>query len=103
MYLPSEDFDPTCYRRQFITDYFTDVYCRLVRKVGEKYNIMCHWAKLEVSDDPNDSNGDVAASVRKHFGPSVVDSFNAARCKYDPKGILSSSTIDQVFGPKQSK
>ena len=103
MYLPSEDFDPTGYRRQFITDYFTDVYCRLVRKVGEKYNIMCHWAKLEVSDDPNDSNGDVAASVRKHFGPSVVDSFNAARDKYDPKGILSSSTIDQVFGPKQSK
>eukprot|EP00957_Ditylum_brightwellii_P123270 9399017-Ditylum_brightwellii.AAC.1 len=95
MYLPSEDFDPTGYRRQFITEYFKDKYCTLVRKVGKKYDIMCHWAKLEVSDDPNDSNAEVAASVRKHFGPSVVEAFNSARDKYDPKRILSSLVIDQ--------
>lgn len=100
MYLPSEDFDPTGYRRQFITDYFKDKYCKLVRRVGEKYDIMCHWAKLEVSDDPNDSNSEVAASVRKHFGPSVIEAFNSARDKYDPKRVLSSSVIDQVFGKK---
>jgi len=100
MYLPSEDFDPTGYRRQFITEFFKDKYCKLVRKVGEKYDIMCHWAKLEVSNDPNDSNAEVAASVRKHFGPSVVAAFNSARDKYDPKRILSSSVIDQVFDPK---
>ena len=103
MYLPSEDFDPTGYRREFITNYFKDKYCKLVRKVGEKYDIMCHWAKLEVSEDPNDSNAEVAASVRKHFGPSVIAAFNSARDKYDPKRILSSSVIDQVFDPKQSK
>jgi L-galactono-1,4-lactone dehydrogenase len=103
MYLPSEDFDPTGYRRQFISDYFKDVYCKVVRRVGEKYNIMCHWAKLEVSEDPTDSNGEVAASVREHFGPTVIDAFNAARDKYDPKRILSSSMIDQIFGSKQSK
>lgn len=103
MYLPSEDFDPTGYRREFITAYFKDKYCKLVRRVGEKYKIMCHWAKLEVSEDPNDSNAGVAASVRKHFGPSVIEAFNSARDKYDPKRILSSSVIDQIFDPKQSK
>ena len=100
MYLPSEDFDPTGYRRECITQSFKDKYCRLVRKVGDKYGMMCHWAKLEVSggSDANDANNGVAESVRDHFGPQVVAAFNAARDLYDPKRVLSSKVLDQVFG-----
>ena len=99
MYLPSEDMDPTGYRREFITQSFKDQYCKLVRKVGEKYGIMCHWAKLEVSSD---ADAGVAESVRQRFGPDVVSTFNKARALYDPKGVLSCSLLDQVFGSHPS-
>jgi len=95
MYLPSEDMDPTGYRREFITQSFKEQYCKLVRKVGEKYGIMCHWAKLEVSSE---ADAGVAESVHDHYGQEVVDAFNAARAMYDPKGVLSSPLIDKVFG-----
>ncbi|KAL7545620.1 hypothetical protein ACHAWF_008971 [Thalassiosira exigua] len=95
MYLPSEDFDPTGFRREFITQSFKDEYCKLVRKVGQKYGIMCHWAKLEVSDEDDPS---VAESVRARFGPKVVNEFNAARDLYDPKGLLSCPLLEKVFG-----
>lgn len=95
MYLPSEDFDPTGYRREFITQSFKDQYCTMVRKVGEKYGLMCHWAKLELDDG-------VAESVRSHFGPKVVGAYNDARAMYDPKGVLSSSVLDKVFGSPPS-
>lgn len=98
MYLPSEDFDPTGFRRDFITRSFKDKYCKLVRRVGEKYGLMCHWAKLEVSEDPNNACGGVAESVRARFGPQVVSAFNAARDLYDPKRLLSCPLLDQVFG-----
>lgn len=96
MYLPSEDMDSTGYRRQFITQSFKEQYCKLVRKVGKKYDIMCHWAKLEVSN--SDADAGVAESVREHYGPEVVAAFNAARTTYDPKGVLSCSLLDKVFG-----
>ena len=96
MYLPSEDMDSTGYRRQFITQSFKEQYCKLVRKIGKKYDIMCHWAKLEVSSSDADSG--VAESVREHYGPEVVAAFNAARTTYDPKGVLSCSLLDKVFG-----
>mmetsp|Transcript_2029 Transcript_2029/g.3001 ORF Transcript_2029/g.3001 Transcript_2029/m.3001 type:complete len:165 (+) Transcript_2029:2-496(+) len=99
MYLPSEDFDPTGFRREFITQSFKEEYCKLVRKVGEKYGLMCHWAKLEVSEDPSDPSGGVAESVRNRFGPEVVGAFNAARDLYDPRRLLSCSLLDQIFGP----
>ncbi|KAL3780487.1 hypothetical protein HJC23_012572 [Cyclotella cryptica] len=99
MYLPSEDKDPTGYRREFITQAFKDRYCRLVRKLGQKYGIMCHWAKLEIDD--GDEDRDIAANVRSRLGPNVISKFNAARDKYDPKRVLSCSTIDKVFDRKQ--
>ncbi len=105
MYLPSEDFDPTGYRREFITQSFKEEYCKLVRHVGKKYGIMCHWAKLEVSSNDNeDESGDdgVAESVRDHFGPKVIRAYNAARAMYDPKGVLSCPLIDRIFGPVAS-
>jgi L-galactono-1,4-lactone dehydrogenase len=105
MYLPSEDFDPTGYRREFITQSFKEEYCKLVRRVGKKYGIMCHWAKLEVSSNDNeDDSGDdgVAESVRDHFGPKVISAYNAARAIYDPKGLLSCPLIDRIFGPVAS-
>lgn len=97
MYLPSEDNDPTGYRREFITRSFKDRYCKLVRKVGEKYGIMCHWAKLEINE-ANDKEEGVTESVRRRFGPKVVEEFNAARDLYDPKRVLSCSLLDQIFG-----
>ena len=99
MYLPSEDFDPTGYRREFITQSFKEEYCKLVRRVGNKYGIMCHWAKLEVPDIDDDG---VAESVRDHYGPKVISAYNAARAMYDPKGVLSCPLIDRIFGPVQS-
>ena len=99
MYLPSEDMDPTGYRREFITQSFKEQYCKLVRKVGEKYGIMCHWAKLEVSSEADKG---VAESVHDHYGQEVVSAFNAARAMYDPKGVLSSPLIDKVFGTPPS-
>ena len=99
MYLPSEDMDSTGYRREFITQSFKEQYCKLVRKVGEKYGIMCHWAKLEVSSE---ADAGVAESVNDHYGKEVVDAFNAARAMYDPKGVLSSPLIDKVFGKPPS-
>ena len=98
MYLPSEDMDPTGHRREFITESFKDQYCTLVRRVGKKYGIMCHWAKIEVSDDPTDANGGVAEDVRDRFGPRVVAAYNDARKAYDPKGVLSCDKLDQIFG-----
>ena len=97
MYLPSEDLDPTGFRREFITQSFKDEYCKLVRKVGKKYGSMCHWAKLEVSDDPSDSDGDIASDVRSHLGPTVISAFNAARDLYDPKRVLSCTLLDHIF------
>lgn len=98
MYLPSEDMDPTGFRREFITESFKDQYCTLVRRVGKKYGIMCHWAKIEVSDDPKDANGGVAEDVRARFGPRVVAAYNDARKAYDPRGVLSCDKLDQIFG-----
>jgi L-galactono-1,4-lactone dehydrogenase len=95
MYLPSDDNDPTGYRRQFITKAFNEQYCKIVRKVGQKYGLMCHWAKLEVED--NDDEG-IAASVRARLGSKVVSDYNAARNLYDPKRLLSCDKIDKVFG-----
>ena len=99
MYLPSEDFDPTGYRREFITRSFKEEYCKLVRRVGNKYGIMCHWAKLEVPDTDDDG---VVESVRDRYGPKVISAYNAARAMYDPKGVLSCPLIDRIFGPVQS-
>jgi len=100
MYLPSEDFDPTGYRREFITQSFKEEYCKLVRRIGKKYGIMCHWAKLEVpSTDAEEDDDGVAESVRDHYGPKVISAYNAARAMYDPKGLLSCPLIDQIFGP----
>ncbi|KAL7486851.1 hypothetical protein ACHAW6_012443 [Cyclotella cf. meneghiniana] len=98
MYLPSEDKDPTGYRREFITQAFKDQYCRIVRNVGEKYGIMCHWAKLEIDDGDEDQG--IAASVRSRLGPKVISKFNAARDMYDPKRLLSCNTIDWIFDRK---
>jgi len=99
MYVPSEDLDPTGFRREFITQSFKEKYCKLVRKVGEKYGIMCHWAKLEVSGDGDDG---VADSVRSHYGLSTINAFNSARDLYDPKRVLSCSTLDKIFLPSPS-
>jgi len=96
MYLPSEDLDPTGYRRDFITESFKDQYCKLVRKVGSKYGLMCHWAKLEI---PNGEDEEVIAqSVRDRFGPRVCEVYNKARDMYDPKRLLSNQLIAKVFG-----
>ena len=103
MYLPSEDMDPTGYRRQFITQAFKEEYCKLVRNVGEKYGMMCHWAKLEVPDDGLDEEG-IAQSVRERFGPKVVKAYNKARDMYDPKRVLSNSVVEQIFsGDEKSR
>lgn len=102
MYLPSEDLDPTGYRREFITQSFKDGYCRMVREVGERYGAMCHWAKLELGDDDEDGDGAVAGGLRERLGPRVVGAYNEARATYDPKGLLSCSLIDRVFGPSPS-
>lgn len=105
MYLPSEDFDGSGIRRELLTQSFKEDYCALVRRVGEKYGLMSHWAKLEVAtgDSPKATGGSgVAESVRARFGPQVVDSFNAARDLYDPKGVLSCSLLDAVFGSSSS-
>ncbi|KAL9180161.1 hypothetical protein ACHAXT_008131 [Thalassiosira profunda] len=91
MYLPSEDLDSTSYRREFITEAFKEKYCPLVRRVGEKYGMMCHWAKIE------DDEG-VVESVRSHFGEETVNAFNKARQMYDPKGVLSCPLLDKIFG-----
>jgi L-galactono-1,4-lactone dehydrogenase len=95
MYLPSEDNDPTGYRREFITKAFNEQYCKIVRKVGQKYGLLCHWAKLEIDD--SDDEG-IAASVRARLGSKVVNDYNAARDLYDPKRLLSCDKIDKVFG-----
>ena len=97
MYLPSEDNDSTGYRRRFITDSFKDQYCKIVRKVGEKYRMMCHWAKLELDD--GDGADDIAASVRSRLGPKVINDYNAARDLFDPKRVLSCDKLDRVFRP----
>jgi L-galactono-1,4-lactone dehydrogenase len=94
MYLPSEDNDPTGYRREFITQAFKDHYCKLVRDVGEKYGIMCHWAKLEM--DESDAER-IRAGVRSRLGPRVISDYNAARGMFDPQKVLSCNTIEQVF------
>ncbi|KAL3788572.1 hypothetical protein ACHAW5_004888 [Stephanodiscus triporus] len=99
MYLPSDDLDPTGYRREFITRSFKDGYCKMVREVGAKYGAMCHWAKLELGDDDDDG---VAEGVRERLGPRVVGAYNAARATYDPNGVLSCSLIDRIFGPSPS-
>ena len=98
MYLPSEDLDPTGYRREFITKSFKDGYCKMVQEVGQRYGAMCHWAKLEV--DKDDDN--VVQSVRDRLGPKVVGAYNKARTMYDPNGLLSNSLIDRIFGPSPS-
>jgi L-galactono-1,4-lactone dehydrogenase len=102
MYLPSEDFDPTGYRREFIKQSFTEEYCKLVRHIGKKYGIMCHWAKLEVAPADDEDDDGVAESVRDHYGPKVISAYNAARVMYDPKGLLSCPLIDRIFGPVSS-
>ena len=97
MYLPSEDNDPTGFRREFITNAFKEQYCGIVRNIGQKYGLMCHWAKLELDDD----NGEeIAASVRDRMGLNVVNAYNAARDLYDPKRVLSCDIIDKVFDRK---
>ncbi|KAL3808668.1 hypothetical protein ACHAXA_001240 [Cyclostephanos tholiformis] len=101
MYLPSEDFDTTGYRREFIAQSFKDGYCKMVREVGKKYGAMCHWAKLELGAEEDDDDG-VAEGVRERLGPRVVGAYNEARAKYDPKGVLSCTLIDQIFGPSPS-
>jgi L-galactono-1,4-lactone dehydrogenase len=101
MYLPSEDLDPTGYRREFIAQSFKDGYCKMVREVGKKYGALCHWAKLELGAGGDDDDG-VAESVRERLGPRVVGAYNEARAKYDPKGVLSCSLIDQIFGSSPS-
>jgi L-galactono-1,4-lactone dehydrogenase len=95
MYLPSEDNDPTGYRREFITKSFKEHYCNVVRNVGLKYGVMCHWAKLEL--DGSDSD-EIASSVRSRLGPGVIDDYNAASDMYDPKRVLSCDKLDRVFG-----
>ena len=94
MYLPSEDNDATGYRRQFITDAFKQQYCKVVRNVGQKYGLMCHWAKLELDGADRE---EIVDSVRSRFGMKVVNEYNSARDLYDPKRLLSSEMIDRVF------
>lgn len=101
MYLPSEEFDASGLRRDCITRSFQDEYCKLVRRVGEKYGVMSHWAKLELSGDA-ESDAGVAERVRARFGPTVVGAFNAARDLYDPKRVLSCPLLDKVFGSPSS-
>lgn len=111
MYLQSESFDPAGigrfeHRRGAVTKAFKDEYCKLVRKVGEKYGMMCHWAKLEVphgGDSGGDANTAVAESVRAHLGEQVIGAYNAARDMYDPKRVLSCSLLDQIFGSTSEK
>ena len=98
MYLPSEDNDPTGFRREFITQAFKRQYCDIVRNIGQKYGIMCHWAKLEL--DEVDAE-DIAAGVRDRMGSKIVNAYNAARDLYDPKRVLSCDTIDKVFDKKK--
>ena len=93
MYLPSEDNDSTGYRREFITDAFKQQYCNIVRKVGQKYGLMCHWAKLELDD----GNDDVTASLRERLGPKVIEDYDSARDMYDPKKVLTCDKLDKVF------
>ncbi len=96
MYLPSEDLDPTGLRRDFITEAFKNQYCKLVRKVGDKYCLMCHWAKLEIPD--GEDQEEIAQSVRDRFGPRVCEEYNIARDMYDPKRLLSNQLIAKLFG-----
>merc|ERR1719491_379724 len=100
MYLPSEDADPSGIRRELITESFKDDYCELLRRVGEKYGLVSHWAKLEVAEDEGGRR--VAEGVRARLGPEVVGAFNAARDRYDPKRVLSCALLDAVFGSSSS-
>ena len=93
MYLPSEDNDSTGYRREFITDAFKQQYCNIVQNVGQKYGLMCHWAKLELDDGCDD----ITASLRERLGSKVIEEYNSARDMYDPKRVLTCEKLDKVF------
>ena len=103
MYLPSEDLDPTGYRREFITKSFKDGYCKMVQEVGQRYGAMCHWAKLELDKEEEEEEEDeVVKGVSNRIGPKVVGAYNMARAMFDPNGLLSNSLIDRIFGPSSS-
>ena len=64
-----------------------------MRNVGQKYGLMCHWAKLELDDGCDD----VTASLRERLGSKVIEEYNSARDMYDPKRVLTCEKLDKVF------
>jgi len=89
-YLPTDEED----QRKSITELFTGKYSDLVRSVGRPMGTVSHWAKLE---KPRSVWNAVELQLLYQERFPVVE-FNRARAKLDPKNILSSPLLNQVFG-----
>ena len=67
--------------------------------VGEKYNIVPHWAKIEipVGEDGN-ANEQELKEVRKRIHRRYkTKKFNEYRRALDPKSILANEMIEKIF------
>ena len=89
MYLPTTVES----EREAITQAFTRYGEQEFDKLGDKYKLRTHWAKIELPEDAN-RLATLRRQIREHY---PVKEFNAARKYMDPYGILSNELIAGLF------
>lgn len=89
MYLPTTVES----EREAITQAFTRYGEQEFDKLGDKYKIRTHWAKIELPEDAN-RLATLRRQIREHY---PVKEFNAARKYMDPYGSLSNELIAGLF------
>ena len=95
MYLPAGQDEAD---RKRIGDAFKR-YCKIMTDVGEKYDIVPHWAKIEipVGEDGN-ANEQELKEVRKRIHRRYkTKKFNEYRRALDPKSVLANEMIEKIF------
>lgn len=85
MYLCTED----AHQRKAITEAFARYRGIVARELDEPFEAYVHWAKLEVPAEA----GERAALAQRLAARYPLDSFEAARRRLDPKGVLSNEAV----------
>jgi len=89
--------------QQEITAAF-DEYVHAIEPLMDKYDAVPHWAKLEIPRAGQaEWEGRRDRLLRRVRARYPVEAFNAARKEVDPKGILSNSIVNAVFGPGEER
>lgn len=89
MYLPTTVES----EREAITQAFTRYGEQEFDKLGDKYKLRTHWAKIELPENAN-RLATLRRQIREHY---PVKEFNAARKYMDPYGSLSNELIAGLF------